>query len=284
MVSKQVSTTAELQAALSGKGGIVPGDTLYLRAGTYTSGCPAAQWTVVVAGTQAAPITIAAYPGEKATIDGYFAIGTQDGKTGAWTVFKDLEFTSLCNQSRNPSYATIAGNIDVLAPNVKLINNIIHDRINGIGAWTVGQNAEVYGNLIYFVGFEDSSRGHGHAIYLQNDQGGPHKVIDNIMFDSFAENVHMYTQSGQIRQFYFEGNTIFNPGALTVRPISNYIADNLFAGSHSAAIESLIFKNNYTYEEPGKGGSGLNLGYQYTGKNKVGTFTDNWLMGMGQTW
>ena len=57
------------------------------------------------------------------------------------------------------------------APGTKLINLVIHDTRQGIGIWQEALDSEAYGNLIYYNGFQASDRGHGHGIYVQNDEG-----------------------------------------------------------------------------------------------------------------
>lgn len=56
----------DLQTALSQPDGIKPGDTIYLRGGTYNG-----KFTSKLAGSESSPITVRSYPGEWAKIDGY---------------------------------------------------------------------------------------------------------------------------------------------------------------------------------------------------------------------
>jgi parallel beta-helix repeat protein len=73
-----------------GAGVLQPGDTLFVRGGTYVQ-------TVSIgnAGTAAAPITIAGYPGETAVIDGQDSIpgywGVLVAVNGSYVVVRDLE-------------------------------------------------------------------------------------------------------------------------------------------------------------------------------------------------
>ena len=56
----------DLATALSGgRGTVRPGDTIWLRGGTYPGGFDA-----TLTGTSATPIVVRQYPGERATIDG----------------------------------------------------------------------------------------------------------------------------------------------------------------------------------------------------------------------
>ena len=54
-----------LAKALSHPGAVNPGDTIWLRGGTYTG-----NFTSYLTGTAKAPIVVRQYPGERATLDG----------------------------------------------------------------------------------------------------------------------------------------------------------------------------------------------------------------------
>src|SRR5204862_6832065 len=55
----------DLKTALSSSGRVKPGDTIWLRGGTYRG-----TFTSRLTGTSANPILVRQYPGERATIDG----------------------------------------------------------------------------------------------------------------------------------------------------------------------------------------------------------------------
>ncbi len=59
----------KLQTALNHPSAVKPGDTIWLRGGTYTG----APFTSNLNGTSASPIIVRQYPGERATIDGNYA-------------------------------------------------------------------------------------------------------------------------------------------------------------------------------------------------------------------
>src|SRR5512143_2513470 len=60
-----VSNPWALQTALSQPAAVHPGDTIWLRGGTYTGA-----FTSYLTGTSSQPIVVRAYPGERATLDG----------------------------------------------------------------------------------------------------------------------------------------------------------------------------------------------------------------------
>ncbi len=100
----------------------------------------------------------------------------------------------------------------MFGPYTKIINMVVHHTGNGIGVWTPALEAEVYGNLIYEVGWDDEDRGHGHSIYIQNDELTK-RVVDNVLFDGRSYGVHAFTHGGQINNLYFEGNIAFDHGS-----------------------------------------------------------------------
>ena len=84
-----------LTKALSQPAGVQPGDTIWLRGGTYAGG---AGWNYSFScglnGSPGAPITVAQYPGERAKLDGRGAInGALLVQYSSWVVFLDFEVT-----------------------------------------------------------------------------------------------------------------------------------------------------------------------------------------------
>ncbi len=94
----------------------------------------------------------------------------------------------------NPVDARDQG-VGVWGPGTKIINLVIHDAGQGVGPTSVATNSEYYGNIIYYNGWSAPDRGHGHAIYAQNYDGGSKLIKHNIMFDQFAYNLHAYGSS-----------------------------------------------------------------------------------------
>jgi hypothetical protein len=240
-----------------------PGDKIWLRGGTYVG-----HFTSSLNGTSASPIVVRQYPGERATINGYD--GTSSTQTtlvinGSYTWFWGFEVMN-SNTNRQTSGT---GNtpppgrghgLGMFGPGTKAINLVIHDNSEGIDCWTPAAGSEVYGNLIYYNGWEDTvTRGSGHGIYTQNDT--PIRLItDNIIFDQFSFGIHAYTEGGTLNNFDFEGNTSFNNGILSATGITS---DLLLGGSgtstsctNSAQVaQNPVFVSNYVY------GAGMNVGY-----------------------
>src|SRR6185437_6455784 len=106
----------DLTTALSGASGRVqPGDTIWLRAGTYGSGEGRSDYHATLNGTASAPIIVRQYPGERATINGDIAV---DG-SNTWYWGFELENTNTATQD-------IQG-INSHCPGCRFINLVVHD-------------------------------------------------------------------------------------------------------------------------------------------------------------
>lgn len=239
----------DLATALSARGPLRPGDLLWLRGGTYRGA-----FTSTLAGTADALIVVAGFPGERAVLDGVRDPSRPVLRVdGGYTVYWGFEVT---NSSPDlPGHARATG-IDVFGPYTKFINLAVYRTGNGMGVWTPALEAELYGNLIANVGWESDDRGHGHSIYIQNDQLTK-RVVDNVMFDGHSYGVHAFTQVGQINNLYFEGNIVFDHGSRS--KASGPKANFLVGGRQSAA--NPVLRSNYAYYSWASAGRNADVGY-----------------------
>ena len=246
-----------LTKAIASTSPVRPGDTVWLRGGTYTGGL-----TSHLTGAAAAPIIVRQYPGERATIDGNIADRGLPALTvrGADTWYWGFEVTDSNTQRVNSAGfnnpVLRATSVDIHGPRTKFINLIVHDGLNGFGFWTPAIDAEIYGSIIYNAGLEAPDRGHGHSIYTQN-QTGTKRISESILFNSFSFGIHAYTEGGAIDHFRFTGNVAFNHGTLS--PSSGAKANYLLGGGKVA--QDAVFTRNYAYYAEGAGGRGFDIGY-----------------------
>jgi hypothetical protein len=180
---------------------------------------------------------------------------------GAYTWFVGFEITNTGGVRASPVAGSLppAGlgfAVDANGPGTKLINLVIHDAGQGIGLWTPATDAEAYGNVIYYNGWDGTDRGHGHGIYTQNQAPSVKRIADNVLFEQFAIGIQAYTESGAIDNIQLEGNVAFDNGALS--RVSGYTYNLLVGGLRSATSPSL--DSNFTYTRPEAGGAD-NLGY-----------------------
>jgi len=257
------STTSpwDLATALAGAGGrIHPGDTVWLRAGTYGSGEGRSDYHATLTGTSTAPIVVRAYPGERATINGDITVN------GSYTWYWGFELSNT-----NTSAQNVQG-INSACPGCRFINLIVHDHSgDGFGLWSEGPNQVAYGNIIYNNGFHGStSTSYGHGIYAQNATGT--KLLkDNILFNQFGYGVHVYgSGNASLNNFTVDGNVSFNSG---VGDGMNY---TLGGGQ---PLINLVVNGNMAYYSPSKIGNSMRVGYNFGTTNKNGVVTNNYVVG-----
>ncbi len=187
-----------LQTALAQPAAVHPGDTIWLRGGTYTG-----LFTSHLTGTSSQPIVVRQYPGERATLDGNvnpLVLGTDQyvlGVDGAYTWYWGFEVMNSNPNRYNPTSGSnpVDGRnrgVSVFRPGTKIINCVIHDTGQGFMFSSSAVDAELYGNLDYYNGWTAPDRGHGHAIYTQNYEGGSKLIKHNVLFDGLSYNLHAY--------------------------------------------------------------------------------------------
>ena len=190
-----INSPWDLKTALCKHSTIQPGDTLYLRGGTYHTywgynldGYECI-WRSSLAGSANAPIKVMSYPGEWAILDS--GVGTLVNWVtlevyGQYTWFQNLEImdsnptrydtstdTWTVSSGKNAGIEMGAGDPAVVGytPGLKCINCLIHDTTCGMDIYRAGSGAEAYGNIISYNGWEGADRAHGHGLYTQNSGG-----------------------------------------------------------------------------------------------------------------
>ena len=252
--SGAIGSPWSLATALSGASGKVkPGDTIWVRGGTYT-----APFRSTLRGTASARIVVRTYPGERAIIDGRNASGDNFVVAGSYSVFWGLEFTNssgsrtttVINHNFRPNMLVNSG------PSNKYINLVLHDGGVAFFTYSAYADVEVYGSIVYNNGWQAPDRGHGHAMYLKSDVG-PLTARDNVIFNQFGYGIHAYTNSGSgwLNGIRLEGNVSFNNGSLSTTGTSANIG-NL----GQPAANDLIVRDNMTYFAPSLSGTNLTLG------------------------
>lgn len=231
------------EAILNNGQGITPGDTVYLRGGTYSG-----PFTAYIRGLAGYPVTFRAYPGERPILDGGLTI---HGEHTTWIGLEvtDSTFTSRSTEVSGATPPDINGvgspGIDPLADNVQVINCHVHNFRQGIGGSQKYKNVLLYGNLIYHNGWYHPTGAWGHGIYPQNGSGTPRRLEQNVIFDQFGYGVHAYGSGGLLNDFEFVNNTIFNSGLYSSRRWPNLYQ----AGA--ADLVNVLWRGNQTYYAAG---------------------------------
>jgi hypothetical protein len=261
----------DLATALAGPEAVRPGDTIWLHEGTYRGGFDSR-----LTGRPDAPIIVRGRPGERVTIDthprderdnGLFALH------GADAVYRDFEVTcshpARVTEIRGSWPADIRrGSVDVRGDRIACVNLVVHDCSNGFGFWAEGEGGEISGCLIYYNGWQGPDRGHGHAIYTQNERDVK-RIADNVIFHQFAYGIHAYgSEKASLKGFDIEGNIAFENGCLS--PGGN--ASGIMVGGGSPA-ERLAVRDNVVI------GSNIRLGYPWGTTNEDAVVTGNYCDG-----
>ena len=73
-------------------------------------------------------------------------------------------------------------------------------------------------------------RGHSHQLYVQNDDlSNPMQINDNIIFNSYAFNIHVYSgNNSNLEGIHMGGNVVFNSGVAASDP--DFRKDNILVG------------------------------------------------------
>lgn len=254
------------------------GDTIYLMAATFTN----AAWTrtgteappianqlvCYLRGTPTLPITVMSAPGQWARVDPAIRVET----TADSVIFRDFE---VFNSAPDRTIERPTG-MNLYGKNLKLINMVIHDCGNGVGAWTQAENLEVNGCIIYRNGWDNPAdqRGSGHGIYAQS-QIGTKLFKDNVAFDNYATGMKAYTENGFIIGVRFEGNILFDNGSTaTVRGGVNRL-ENLLVGSILNPADKIEVLSNYLYHPADSVGLSWRMNYISPGRSLV--FKDNYI-------
>lgn len=227
-----------LPTALAGAGGrLQPGDTVWLTAGRYVG-----SFRTQLQGAPSRPIVFRQERGARATIDGtLFAQGA------------DLVFWGFEIMQSNPLLGTYG--LQAQTNNGRFVNLVIHDAGSmGVSFWTPGENAELYGCVVFNNGTHENL---DHGVYVHNERGLK-RVVDNVFFDNLAYGIHAYAgpRNQPQRNIAIQGNVAFNNGTISQR----YRAKgNILAGG-DVPMSGIDVSSNYLFYS-GSEGVNLRLGY-----------------------
>ncbi len=262
----------DLPTALHATSVVMPGDTLWIHAGTYRGG-----FTSTLAGTPTNPVHV------RGARDGRVAIDTRPrddrdnglfSLQGADAIYRDLEIScsDFVRATKFPGSwpeDVRGGNIDIRGDRITAANLIVHDCPTGFGFWGNGEGGEIYGCVIYNNGFRGPDRGHGHAIYAQNAKGTK-RLVDNIVFHQFAYGIHVYgSEKASLRGFEIEGNIAFENGCLSR---SQERQPGIFVGGGTPVSDTVV-RDNVIF------GGTLRLGYPWGPTNRDVICTGNYAEG-----
>jgi hypothetical protein len=213
-----------LQTALSQPAVVHPGDTIWLRGGTY-----AGQFTSNLNGTALSPIKVRGYGAgtsarERVRIDGFSATNNFAALSlgGSFAWYYDLEVfdSNIVRSSGNtgstpPNGCNWGIQFADNAHDIKVINSVVHDTAEGFSINNnTTYNIEVYGGLSYYVGWEASDRSHGHTYYMHN-LTGTKTISESIGHNSFDIGMHIRSGTDDMYNQSVVGSVHFDAGRLS---------------------------------------------------------------------
>ena len=273
----------DLQTALNQPATVKPGDTIWLRGGTY-----AGNFDSKLVGTATAPIIVRQYPGERAKI--------ADPATTAHTAALTLPNSSytwywgfeVCSSTVNRYSATATSRSSAPWPTPsgvdtensgrgnRLINMLVHDNPReGIGAWTGSTDMEIYGCLVFYNGWVGATQPYEHGIYTQNDSTGYKKIRDTFMYNNAESGMQVYgSATAAIANYTVDGNISFNNGQL----LASFMGGkNLLVGGGCVA-QNPIVTANYLYRSPNAGGGSSDFYIGYTAGTQNALVRSNYVV------
>jgi RNA polymerase sigma factor (sigma-70 family) len=222
---------------------IKPGDTIWLRGGTYTG-----KLVSKLRGTSDKPIILRQYPNERAVLRSPKIDGSVLTVEGAHTWYWGFEVTNPGprNSGDEGSWPRDLSTGDGISgkdcDHIRFINLFIHDVVgSGISLQEDSSDCEIHGCIINNNGWEGATRGHGSGINLRN-KTGTKTISDNIVFHQYNCGVYVYGgENAMLNNMRFEGNILSANGAWPQSGGNDFL---IGGGVNSTGV---VFNRNYTY-------------------------------------
>lgn len=231
------SSPLDLATALNkAKCPVKPGQVVWVRAGLYPG-----NFCSTLEGTVDSPITVRAFPGERASIAGSLS-ADQGGAVWFWglEVYNPSTQRVSTQPGSAPTDIPIKDGIGCLVPHCKFINMAVHDALgNGFGLWMKAKNVEVSGCLSYYNGWTAPDRAHGHGYYGQS--GEARTISQNLVFLNYENGLQLYgSDAATINDYQIERNSFWSAGMLVPKGGSNV---SIAAGG-APATNNVFFSNS----------------------------------------
>ena len=273
-----------ISVALTNRSSIQPGDTVWLRGGSYN--ITNATFKSTLLGASGNPVVVRQYPGERAIL----AANNETNKImvldveGSYTWWWGFE---VVNSNTNRFLGTddepplrgdaIQMNITSAGNNNKLINLIIHDGDDGIYLSAQSTNAEVTGCIIYNNGCEGLAKGHGHDYYAQNNPNAGTKVFrNNLCLNCFSTGItpHGSGSGAAICGINILDNIVYGSGKPSAfGPYENVVIYNGTNNQGTIDVDNIVFGGNVALTSASQN---ITLGYSQPIPNEGSLiFTNN---------
>jgi hypothetical protein len=246
---------------------LTAGDTLFIRAGTYTEVV-----SVGKSGTSSGRITISGYPGETVIVDGQHSIPGSPGVRswdplfnikGSYVTARDLQIIN-----SNGTGLEMRGNYDSAINVQARLNN--EQGILMFGSYDLADNCDVYGNAYSNYG---GTQNGGWAGGIMMCQGANHCTAQNCRsWENWGEGISSWSGSS--------GNSAYN----TIQDCISY--NNYATQIYLSNTQHCLVQRNLLYATPGnvtqKGAqAGIMVGDELTGTldNDSNTIINNFILG-----
>lgn len=216
------SSPWSLKHAASGANGqIQPGDTVWMRGGTYNDGTFAADqggimFNITVDGTAGNPITFRSYPGEWAVLsDHRLIVSLPDPDpgialvqlSGDYLVLRDCELVCTVGAGRETvtNRGAMGGGLEMRSLGGQVVNIVVHD-VFQLGFWQQAKDSEMVGLVSYnYSVCNDTSTQRGHGAYTQMYPPDTMTFRDCHWLGGYGYNVHVYGTQAPFGAFLFDG-------------------------------------------------------------------------------
>jgi parallel beta-helix repeat protein len=215
---------------------LVAGDTVYVRAGTYTEAV-----NIAVSGTADKPISVMAYPGEQPVIDGNFQLNGNSNPLvylkGNWIRFSGFEV-------KNSTYMGIEmwGQHDVVD------HVFVHHHMNK-GIWVEGDYGTVTDSQLWQNAYDNLNNqlGEGSAALAtardKVDGTTDYAILrNNVVWENWGIGIDSYESNGTLIE-------------------NNIVHDNAIGNIYVSDATNVICKGNFVYMTPGSATYGKNSNF-----------------------
>lgn len=235
----------DLATALRNPATVPPGETVWMRGGTYRG-----DFVSRLTGSVERPVTLRALPGERATLDGRFDIEGSHALYGWFEImYSDTKRVTTMFGSDPADLSRERKTVFVTGPHNRLVHLDIHDLGDGLFSGSSAEGLEIYGCLVHNNGWEGPDRGHGHGMYLQNS-GAIKRVEDNCIYNSYSTGLKIAgSAAAMLINFRVLGNTIFGSGAPVLKRYG--YTYNLHQEGGAGRLGNTVYERNSLYQENG---------------------------------
>lgn len=227
----------DLQTALNKTASILPGQTLWLRGGTYLG-----EFSSTLAGETDNRVVVRPYPDETPIIDGGLAINGEWVKFWVPRIINSTVYRGVITDPDGSNTRPIG--LDIYAPNSIFIGGKILDSGVSVGYWSGASNSIVYGVLALNGGWVNDPGGTGHGTYVQNNTDS--KLIKHCIFaPHFGRTLVCYGKGSGISGVYMDENVwIERSGDEALG--NDGKESNLLIGGHSdTPLDDIEFTDNH---------------------------------------